>query len=97
MNDVERYLLNAALMLDRAGNMLSFGSSRETISSRLGRAELHYGGIGKIPWYRPGRYIAMGLDACWHDHCIGAIQWKDIPEILQETLIDRYDLVNTPF
>jgi hypothetical protein len=92
MNNTEQYLLNIALMVDRAGNALSFGSSRETISSRLGRAELHYGGVGKIPWYRPGRYIAAGLDAVWHDHCVNSIQWNDIPEIIQETIIDRYNL-----
>lgn len=92
MNSALQYLLNTALMLDRIGNTIVGGSSRETISSRLGRAELHYGGIDKMPWWRPGKYIAMGLDAVWKEHCHNAIQWEDMSQILQETLIDRYYL-----
>lgn len=89
MNKVGRYFLNIALGLDQLGNTLWGGSPDETISSRLGRIEKHYGGRDKIPWYRCGaRFLNWALDKIQKDHCENAIEHDEETQIHAESVID---------
>jgi hypothetical protein len=89
MNPVARYAVNVLLGLDQLGNTLWGGSPDETISSRLGRIERHYGGRQNIPWYRGGaRVLNWALDKIQKDHCVRAIEGDEAQQIREESVFD---------
>jgi len=68
---VMRYIINVAIGLDVLGSVLTGGTPNETISYRIGRMKLKYG--GKIPWRRPLiRFIDWGLNRIDANHSIEA-------------------------
>ena len=70
---VFKYLLNVLIGLDQMGNALLGGDPDETISSRLGKMKVKYG--GSIPWRRPlSRVVDWGLDRIDPNHSIDAIE-----------------------
>ena len=76
---VGRYTLSVLMGLDQFCQVITspimsgqVGDPDETISSRLGRMKLKYG--GEIPWWRPlSKVIDMGLDRIDPNHSIDAI------------------------
>jgi hypothetical protein len=82
-----RWGLNIALGFDQLGNTIWGGCPDETISSRLGRIKEKNG--GKIPWYRPARYLAWALDKIQKDHCENAIEHDEEQEIENESVFDK--------
>jgi hypothetical protein len=71
-----RYLLNILISLDQFGNSLLLGDPDETISSRLGRIKVKWG--GEIPWRRPVAKITdYILDKIDPNHSIDAIEYDE--------------------
>jgi hypothetical protein len=76
---VGRYVNSVAIGLDQMVQVVmspimsgKVGDPDETISSRLGRMKLKYG--GRIPWWRPlSKIIDLGLDKIDPNHSIDAI------------------------
>lgn len=70
---IGRYLINILISLDQLGNTILLGSPDETISSRIGRLKLNYG--GSIPWTRPVTKLTDWLlDKIDPNHTIDAIE-----------------------
>lgn len=70
---IGKYLLNILIALDQFGNTLAGGDPDETISSRLGKLKVRYGGT--IPWKRPlAKVIDWGLEKIDPNHSIDAIE-----------------------
>jgi hypothetical protein len=70
---IGRWAMNILLSIDQLGNSLLGGDPDETISSRLGRIKLKWG--GKIPWSRPvARLTELVLNRIDKDHCVEAIE-----------------------
>lgn len=70
---VAAWVLNVLTSIDQLVNTIFGGDPDETISSRLGKLEIKYG--GKIPWKRPlSAFLAWGLDKLDSDHCQTAIE-----------------------
>lgn len=89
MNKVGRYCLNVLLGIDQLGNTIWGGSPDETISSRIGRLEVKYGGRDKFPWYRSwARFLNWALDKIEHDHCKKAIEYDELGEIRDQSVLD---------
>jgi hypothetical protein len=89
VNPVARYSANVIIAMDQLGNALWGGSPDETISSRLGRIERHYGGRQNIPWYRGGaRVLNWALDKIQKDHCVRAVEEDEMQQIRQESVFD---------
>jgi hypothetical protein len=51
MKKLGRYVVNVLISLDQLANSILLGDPDETISSRLGRIKVKWG--GEIPWTRP--------------------------------------------
>ena len=65
--------MNILISIDQLGNTLAGGDPDETISSRLGKIKLKYG--GSIPWYRPlSKIVDWGLDKIDPGHSVDAIE-----------------------
>ena len=70
---IGRYLVNILISLDQFGNSLTGGDPDETISSRVGRIKVKWG--GKIPLFRPiTRITDKILDKIDPNHSIDAIE-----------------------
>ena len=70
---IGRYLMNFLISIDQLGNSLLAGDPDETISSRIGRIKVKYG--GKVPWTRPITKLAdLVLDKIDKNHSIDAIE-----------------------
>ena len=70
---IGRWVMNALISIDRLGNSLLGGDPDETISSRLGRIKVKWG--GKIPWTRPvARITDWLLDKIDKNHSVDAIE-----------------------
>jgi len=70
---IGKWMLNVAIAFDQFGNALAGGDPDETISSRLGKIKVKYG--GRIPWYRPiSKVVDWGLDKIDKNHSIDAIE-----------------------
>jgi hypothetical protein len=70
---IGRWAMNILLSLDQLGNSVLGGDPDETISSRLGRIKLKWGGA--IPWTRPVAKITDWLlDRIDKNHSIDAIE-----------------------
>ena len=70
---VKKYLINILIGIDQLGNTLAGGDPDETISSRLGKMKLRYG--GSIPWRRPlSKSIDWALNKIDPSHSIDAIE-----------------------
>ena len=68
-----KWLLNILIGLDQLGNALLGGDPDETISSRLGKMKVKYG--GRIPWYRPlSKLTDWGLERIDPGHSIDSIE-----------------------
>jgi len=68
-----KYLINILIGIDQLGNALLAGDPDETISSRIGKMKLRYGGT--IPWRRPlTKVIDYALDKIDPNHSIDAIE-----------------------
>ena len=70
---IKSWAYNLLIGIDQFGNSIMLGSYEETISSRLGRAQLS----GKAAWY--AKYAQIAVDfvmECWGEdnHCINAIK-----------------------
>ena len=73
MNVIGKWGLNILIGLDQFGNAILGGDPDETISSRLGKMKIRYG--GSIPWYRPlSKIVDWGLDKIDPGHSIDAIE-----------------------
>ena len=85
---IGKYILNNLLSLDRLGNTaIWLGSSKETISSHIGRIKEANG--GKIPWYRPWpKIMDFALDKIDKNHSIDAIERDELDHIREDSLID---------
>jgi len=70
---IGKYLLNILISIDQLGNVFVGGDPDETISSRLGKLKVKYG--GRIPWRRPvAKLIDIGLDKIDPGHSKDAIE-----------------------
>lgn len=68
-----KWIVNILIGIDQLGNSILMGDPDETISSRLGKMKLRYGGT--IPWYRPlSKIVDYGLDKIDSNHSIDAIE-----------------------
>ena len=66
------YPLRVLIGIDQLGNAIANGDPDETISSRIGRMKVKYG--GEIPWRRPlAKVIDWGLNKLDNNHSIEAI------------------------
>jgi hypothetical protein len=73
MNKVNKWMFNIAVSVDQLGNTLAGGDPDETISSRLGKLKVKYG--GKIPvWRQPACFIDWCLDKIDPNHSIESIE-----------------------
>jgi len=50
-NSIWKWIVNVLVSIDQLGNTILGGDPDETISSRLGKLKLKYGGT--IPWFHP--------------------------------------------
>lgn len=70
---VGRWVMNVLISLDQLGNSIGGGDPDETISSRIGRIKVKWG--GRIP---PARVVVRltdwALDKIQRDHCRRAIE-----------------------
>jgi len=81
MNKIGKYILNFLISIDQLGNTIAGGDPDETISSRLGKMKLRYG--GRIPWYRPlSKIVDWGLDKLDPNHSIDAIEHDEGSEAI---------------
>ncbi|MFA5898026.1 MAG: hypothetical protein WC829_02815 [Hyphomicrobium sp.] len=81
---VPRYIRNVLRGFDRFVNAVIFGDDAETISGRLGRLEVRYGGT--IPWSRPvSKVVAWALNGIDPNHCQDAVE----PEEGDDGVLDR--------
>jgi hypothetical protein len=73
MKKLGRYLVNVLISLDQLGNSILAGDPDETISSRLGRIKVKWG--GKIPKTRPVSWLVDKI-LDWIDpgHSVDAIE-----------------------
>ena len=70
---IARWPMNILLSLDQLLNSVLGGDPDETVSSRLGRIKVKFG--GRIPWTRPvARLTDMVLDWIQKGHSIKAIE-----------------------
>jgi len=70
---IKKWLVNILIGIDQLGNSILMGDPDETISSRLGKMKLHYGGT--IPWRRPlSKIVDYGLDKIDSNHSVDAIE-----------------------
>jgi len=84
MSMIGHWLLNILIGIDQLGNAIAGGDPDETISSRLGKMKVRYGGA--IPWYRPLSKVAdWGLDKIDPNHSIDAIE----PDEGDEAVVDK--------
>jgi len=68
-----RYCINVLLSLDQLLNSLLFGDPDETVSSRIGRIKVKWG--GQVPFFRPvARLVDKILDRIDPGHSIDAIE-----------------------
>lgn len=68
-----RYAMNVLLSLDQLGNSILLGDPSETISSRIGRIKVKWG--GKVPLRRPiTRLTDIVLEKIDPGHTIDAIE-----------------------
>lgn len=81
---VFKWLINVLIGWDQLLNALFGGDPDETISSRIGKLKLKYGGT--IPWRRPlAKVIDWGLERIDRNHTIDAIE----PDEGKDAVIDR--------
>ena len=79
-----KWILNVLIGIDQLGNAIAGGDPDETISSRLGKMKLRYGGT--IPWRRPlSKIVDWGLDKIDPNHSIDAIE----PDEGSEAILDK--------
>lgn len=72
MKDTKKYWLFVAISFDQFINSVFKGNPYETISARMGKRKIKYGGT--IPWRRPiMRFIDNCLEIVDDNHCIEAI------------------------
>jgi hypothetical protein len=72
-NSVGKYTYNILISIDQRWNTILGGDPDETISSRLGKIKLMYGGT--IPWNRPiSKIVDAGLDVLQPNHSLKAIE-----------------------
>ena len=84
---MKKYLCNNLLALDRLLNTLWGGSSKETVSSRLGRMQKRYGGT--VPWFRPWPHVmAWALNNVDANHCEKSIETDEMDHIKNDSVID---------
>ena len=84
LNKVKRYILNIILSLDQMGNSILFGDPDETISSRIGRIKVKWG--GQIPrWRFFTRWTDWVLNRIDPGHSIDAIE----PDEGKDGLVDK--------
>lgn len=70
---IAKWGLNILISIDQLFNTVAGGDPDETISSRLGKMKLKYGGT--IPWRRPfAKTIDYLLDKIDKNHSIDAIE-----------------------
>ena len=70
---IGKWIVNVLIGVDQLGNSILAGDPDETISSRLGKMKLRYG--GRIPWYRPlSKIVDYGLEKIDSGHSIDAIE-----------------------
>ena len=70
---IGRWFMNILISIDQLGNSLLLGDPDETISSRIGRIKVKYGGT--IPWTRPvSKLTDWVLDKIDKNHSIDAIE-----------------------
>jgi hypothetical protein len=82
-----KYIGNVAVSIDQLGNTLLGGAPDETISSRIGKIKVHYG--GRIPWKRPiARIVDKALDKIDPNHCIDSIEIDEG----HHAIVDQYRL-----
>lgn len=68
-----KYFVNILIAIDALGSTITGGDPNETISYRIGRMKLKYG--GEIPWRRPlVKFIDWALDRIDPDHSVEAYQ-----------------------
>ena len=73
---IARYLVNLLISLDQLGNSIFAGDPDETISSRIGRIKLKWG--GKVPMFRPlTRIVDKILDKIDPNHSIKSIEYDE--------------------
>lgn len=73
--------MNLLIAIDQFGNTLTGGDPDETISSRLGKLKLRYGGT--IPWRRPlAKVIDWGLERIDPHHSVDAVEEDEGKEAL---------------
>ncbi len=73
MKKIGKYLLNVAIGLDQLLNTLGGGDPDETVSSRIGKMKIGYGGV--VPWRRPLlKIIDFSLETIDKNHSINAIE-----------------------
>jgi hypothetical protein len=73
MDKLGRYLLNVLISLDQLVNSVLLGDPDETISSRIGRIKVKWGGV--VPRSRPVvRIVDYVLDRIDPGHSINAIE-----------------------
>lgn len=78
---IGKYLMNLLIAIDQFGNTLTGGDPDETISSRLGKLKLRYGGT--IPWRRPlAKVIDWGLERIDPHHSVDAVEEDEGKEAL---------------
>lgn len=84
-----KYLLNVLIGFDQLGNAIAAGDPDETISSRLGKMKLRYGGT--IPWRRPlSKVIDWGLEKIDPGHSIDAIEEDEG----KNAVLDRENIIH---
>jgi hypothetical protein len=68
-----KYFFNLLIAIDETGNAAAAGDPQETISSRLGKLLLYYG--GNIPWSHPiSKILACILNKLINGHCVNSIE-----------------------
>ena len=72
-NSIWKWIVNVLVSIDQLGNTILGGDPDETISSRLGKLKLKYGGT--IPWFHPlAGFIDWGCNKIDPGHSIDAIE-----------------------
>ncbi len=80
-----KWLLNVLISIDQFGNTIMGGDPDETVSSRLGKMKLKYG--GQIPWHHPlARLTDIILDKIDSNHSVDAIEPDEGKEGIIEDL-----------
>ena len=72
LRTIGRYLLRNLMEINQIGNTLTGGSMDETISSRIGKAQVRRGGTW--PWWHPINVIRVPFEMVDPDHFVKAIE-----------------------